>query len=97
MKTNIAQLKKKIIPILVKNDVRRAAIFGSYARNEAKKNSDVDILIEYKNDDKSLLDLVGLKLELEEQLKRKVDLLTYDSIHHLIKKQILEGQKIILR
>ena len=96
MKTKIAELKKKINPILIKNDVKRAAIFGSYARGEATKKSDVDILIEYKNDDKSLLDLVGLKLELEKKLRKKVDLLTYDSIYHRLRENILSSQKIIL-
>lgn len=96
MNPTITEIKKTIVPILKHNDVKRAAIFGSYARGEQKKKSDLDILIEYKNDNKSLLDLVGLKIELEETLKKKVDLLTYDSIHHLLKEYILEDQKIIL-
>lgn len=95
MKPTILELKKKIVPILKKNDVKRAAIFGSYAHGDATEKSDVDILIEYKNDDKSLLDLVGLKMELEEKLNKKVDLLTYDSIHHLLREYIFKDQKII--
>jgi len=93
---SIQEIKKKINPILKKNGVKRAAIFGSYARGEEKKRSDVDILIEYKNDDKSLLDLVGLEMELKKKLRKKVDLLTYDSIHPLLRESILEDQKIIL-
>ena len=96
MKVNISALKKKINPILIKNDVKRAAIFGSYARGEAKKNSDVDILIEYGHDDKSLFDLVHLQDELEKKLKKKVDLITYDSIYHRLRENILSSQKIIL-
>ena len=73
----------------------KAGIFGSYARGEQKKNSDVDVLIKYKNK-KSLLDFVGLQQELEDKLKKKVDLLTYNSINHLIKERILnEEVKII--
>ncbi len=60
--------------------MERAAIFGSFARGEAKANSDVDLLIEYRAKGKSLFDLVDLKLELEEILGRKVDIVTYDSI-----------------
>jgi len=75
--------------------VIKAGIFGSYARGEQKKNSDVDVLIKYKNK-KSLLDFVGLQQELEDKLKKKVDLLTYNSINHLIKERILnEEVKII--
>ena len=44
---------------------------------------------------KSLLDLAALKLELEECLERKVDVLTYNSLHPLIKKHILSEKKII--
>lgn len=44
----IESIKKKIVPILKKHGVVRAGIFGSYARGEQNKNSDVDILIEVK-------------------------------------------------
>ena len=96
MKVDIVKLKKKINPILIKNDVKRAAIFGSYARGEATKNSDVDILIEYKNDDKSLFDLIGLHVELEEKLKKKVDLVEYAMIHPRLKDRILKEQLVVL-
>ena len=96
MNADIMQIKKKIVPILKKNDVKRAAIFGSYARGNQKKKSDIDILIEYKNDDKSLFDLVHLQEELEKKLKKRVDLLTYDSIYHRLRENILSSQKIIL-
>lgn len=93
---NIQEIKIKIKPILKRHDVKRAALFGSYARGGPKKKSDIDILIEYKNDnDKSLLDFVGLKLELEKKLGKKVDVLTYNSIHSLLKDIILNEQKPI--
>ena len=88
-------LKKKIIPILKKNHIVRAGIFGSYARGETKKRSDVDILVEI--DKKTgLFDFVGIKLELEEKLGKKVDLLTYKSIHPYIKKSILANEVRII-
>jgi len=92
----IKDIKKKITPILKRNDVKRAAIFGSVARGEAKKNSDIDILIEFKKNNKSLLDLAGLKIELEEKMNKKVDVLTYNSIHPFLKEIILKEQKLIL-
>ena len=95
MNKSIQKIKKKIIPILKRYGVKRAAIFGSLAKGEVKKNSDLDILVEFKGE-KSLLDLVGLKLELEEILERKVDVLTYDSLHPLLKNIILNEQKAIL-
>jgi len=91
-KAEIMNLKKKIIPILKRNNVVKAGIFGSFARGEAKKGSDIDILIEVKAKKFSLLDLIRLEMELEKKLKRKVDLLTYKSIHPLLKNRILSEE-----
>ena len=93
----LSRIKRKIIPILKKNDVVKAGIFGSYARGEAKKRSDIDILIKVKRGKKfSLFDLVGLQMELEKKLGKKVDLLTYNGISPYLKKYILEDEiKII--
>lgn len=93
-KDNITKLKRKILPIIQSYEVKKAALFGSFVRGEAGKNSDIDMLVEFKGA-KSLFDLVGLKIELEELLKRKVDVLTYKSLHPLLKKRILNEQKII--
>jgi len=96
MKTNknIEAIKKKIIPILKKNKVVRAGIFGSYARGEQKKNSDIDVLIQPP---KGIgLGFVGIKLELEDELGRKVDLLTYKSLHPLLTEEPLTGTELPL-
>lgn len=87
-------IKKQIVPILRRQGVTKAAFFGSFATGKARKRSDIDILVNLKKD-KSLLDLVGLKLELEEKLGRKVDVLTYNGIHPLLKDRILNEQKVI--
>ncbi len=87
-------IKKQIVPILKRQGVTKAAFFGSTARGEAKKNSDIDLLVNLKKD-KSLLDLVGLKLALEKKLGKKIDILTYNGIHRLLKDKILNEQKII--
>jgi len=91
----IQSIKRKIVSILKRHGVKKAAIFGSFVRGEAKKNSDIDILVEFKRE-KSLLDLVALEIELEKTLKRKVDILTYGSIHPLLKDIILKEEKVIL-
>lgn len=87
-------IKKQIIPILKQQGVIKAALFGSIVRGEIKKNSDIDILIKFKGQ-KSLMDLVRLEFELQKKLGRKVDVLTYDSIHPLLKDIILNEQKMI--
>ncbi len=93
MNEKIAEIKKKIVKILKKNKVVRAGIFGSYARGEQKKSSDVDILIEF---DGSLLDLVRLESELEKRLGIKVDLLTYNGINPHLKEYILPEEVRII-
>lgn len=95
IQTTISNLTRKIRPTLIKHDVVSAALFGSYARGENRANSDVDILVRFRGR-KSLLDLVALETTLKGLLKRNVDLLTYKSIHPLLKDRILSEQKKIL-
>jgi len=88
----MALQKKAVIrlsrPILRRNGVVQAGLFGSVARGEAGRTSDVDFVIRFAGR-KSLLDLVKLKLDLEDRLKRRVDILTYRSIHPLLRDRIL--------
>jgi len=89
------RLKEKILPILKKYGIKKAALFGSFARGEQKPDSDIDILVKFKDrENKTLLDLVGLELELVDVLNRKVDVLTYNSIHPLLKDYILKEQVV---
>ena len=64
-------------------------IFGSYARNEQTKESDLDILVNF-GETISLLDIIGLEQELSEKLGVKVDLLTERAVHPKIMKYIEE-------
>ena len=90
----INRIKKIIVPILKKNGVARAGIFGSYARGEQKKGSDLDIIIQPP---KGMgLRFIGLKLDLEKKIGKKVDLLTYKSISPYLKEQILGDEVKIL-
>jgi len=95
MKTNIEQIKRKILPVLHRYGVTKVGLFGSCIRDEMEPESDIDILVEIEKDI-SLLDFVGLKLEIEEALNRKVDLVEYDTIKPLLRERILKEQVIIL-
>jgi len=92
---SIQEIKEKITPILQQYGITKAAIFGSLAKGEATTSSDVDILVEIKGD-MSLLDFIGIKIEIEEALKMKVDLVEYNTIKPIIKERILAQQVIIL-
>ena len=95
MSPNIKKIRDKIYPILKRYDVTKAALFGSFVRGENKKGSDIDILVEIEKDI-SLLDFVGLKLDIEEVLGSKVDLVEYNTIKPLLKERILKEQVRIL-
>ena len=95
MRKAVEELKSKIIPVLQQHDVIHAAIFGSFARGEEKEDSDLDILVEL-GEGKSLLDLAALKLELEETLRRKIDVVTYNALHPRIRERVLEEQVAII-
>jgi uncharacterized protein len=65
----------RLVDICRQNDISMVGIFGSMARGEAKKKSDIDLIVRFSKR-KSLLALVRLERELTEALGRKVDLLT---------------------
>ena len=87
---SIEDIKRKVVPILKRNKVIRAGIFGSYARGEETKDSDVDILVELGSE--VGFGFVGIQFEIEEKLKKKVDLLTYKSVNPYLKKRIFEEE-----
>ena len=93
--SHIARIKQSLLGVLEKNGVKRAALFGSVVRGEATEESDIDILVEFEGR-KSLLDLAGLQIEIQELLGKKVDVLTYGSLHPLLKDRILKEQAVIL-
>jgi len=93
MKLNRKDIEIKVIPLLKKYEIKKAALFGSYARGEEREDSDVDILVEMGKE-KSLLDLAGLQIDISELLKRKADVITYSSIHRRLKKIILKDARV---
>ncbi len=99
MKNNkeIDEIKQKILPILKDHKVTKAGIFGSYARGEQKKKSDVDILVEISDDNMGLLGFIRLKNILERAIKRKIDLVEYNLIRKELRESILSDEIPILR
>lgn len=85
---DLETLKRIAIPILKANGVKKAAVFGSFARGNANENSDVDLLVKYE-EGTSLFDVVDLKNQLEAALGREVDLVSYDFIDKYIKERVL--------
>jgi predicted nucleotidyltransferase len=84
----------RLIDICRQNDVSMVGIFGSMARGEAKKKSDIDLLVRFSKR-KSLLAVVRLERELSEALGRKVDLLTEGAISPYLKERILKETQVV--
>lgn len=96
MNLTIDEIRNKIVPILPNYGIKQLAIFGSVVRGESTEDSDIDILVEFKDkENKTLLDLVGFELDIAQLLHHKVDVLTYASIHPLLKEHILQEQEIL--
>ena len=84
----------RLIDICRQNDVSMMCIFGSMARGEAKKRSDIDLLVRFSKR-KSLLAVVRLERELSEALGRKVDLLTEGALSPYLRERILKETKVV--
>ncbi|MEK7127272.1 MAG: nucleotidyltransferase family protein [Patescibacteria group bacterium] len=95
MDDKLNQIKQLIIPVLKSAGVSRSSIFGSYARGDFNVNSDIDLLVNLP-DGNSLTDLVRLERKLKNVLNIDVDLLTYNSVHPLIKDRVFSEQYQIL-
>lgn len=77
-----------IIRLASRYGARNVRVFGSLARGEAGQDSDVDILVDMLPD-RSLLDLSGLLIDLQELLGCPVDVVTENMLHWYIRDKVL--------
>ena len=73
----------------------KAYLFGSQVRDEAKEESDIDILVELDYSQRIGLLFVEMQLELEEILQKKVDLVTTQGVSKYIKPIIEKERELI--
>ena len=96
--------KGEVLEILegVKEEVKHKykgeikGLFGSYARGDERKDSDIDVLVDF-DESADLFDLVGLTLFLEEKLGCKVDVVSQGSLREEIKAVCPEGDSVSMR
>lgn len=86
---------KKLKEILKKHGAVKVEIFGSYARGDANSESDLDVIVEFR-ERKSLLELIGIEQELEDALGMKIDLLTESSINPYLRDRIKKEAKVVM-
>jgi len=92
--------KKRLIELikeyLSKSPIEKAWLFGSFAREEEKFDSDIDLLIKLKKSANiDLLDYIGITHELEDLLKRNVDVVQYGTLNKNIEKKIYDEKVLI--
>jgi predicted nucleotidyltransferase len=78
----------EILRIAAKHGAREVRVFGSVARGEADRGSDIDFLVELETG-RSLMDLGGLQMELESLLGRRVDVVTARGLKARIRERVL--------
>ena len=88
------EIRDRIVTILKKYDAERIAIFGSYARGEAGKKSDIDILVRFARP-KSLIQLVQIEDEIATAVKMPVDLVTEKSVSPYLSPSIHRDEVVI--
>ena len=81
--------KKTLKDLFSLYKIRRMAVFGSYASGTQTRRSDVDFLVDFKRS-ADLLDQSGLKIELQELLGKKVDVVTPGSLSKYLRAKVLK-------
>ena len=89
---NIDELKERreaILQIAARHGARDVRIFGSLVRGQARPDSDVDVLVNLEPG-RSLFDLGGLLMDLQELLGRPVDVVTEQGLRERIRERVLK-------
>lgn len=86
--TEVLEILRSRPPELARYPIKSLAVFGSVARNEARADSDIDILVEFR-EPVGLFDFVRLQNELAALLDRRVDLVTPAALHPSMRDRIL--------
>jgi predicted nucleotidyltransferase len=86
--SELEQYQQLIVPVLKRYMIKRAAIFGSFAKGEANHHSDVDILIEPEKGF-TIFKFLELEQEIGALINRRVDLVEYSAIKSSIREEVL--------
>jgi predicted nucleotidyltransferase len=85
----LKEKRQEILRIAAMYGGRNVRVFGSRARDEARPGSDFDFLLDLDSD-RSLLDIVAIKQDLEDMLGRQVDVLTEAAISPYLREDVLK-------
>ena len=80
--------RRQILELAAHHGARDVRVFGSLARGEGRADSDLDLLVTL-GEERSLIDLVELKLDLESLVHRPVDVVTEQALSPYLREQVL--------
>ena len=84
---DVLEKREEILAIAARHGARRVRVFGSVARGEETRSSDLDLLVEFEPG-RSLLDQIALAQDLEDLLGREVDVVTEKGLHWYIRDRV---------
>src|SRR3989338_4788002 len=90
----LQEIQQKITPLLQRSNIEYAGVFGSVARGGATGNSDIDILVKFRNQP-TFSAYLKLDNDLRKELGQDIDLLTEGSVNKFLRPQIEQDLKII--
>lgn len=80
MTTTLQNIAKTVAPVMRKYGIKRASLYGSFARGNERPDSDVDLLIDFGTGSMGMFAYMRLVNEMERVLHRKVDIVTRESM-----------------
>ena len=84
----LVKKREEILNITEHYGAYNVRIFGSVARGENEPDSDIDFLVDLEPD-RTLFDMGGMLMDLQDLLQRKVDIVTEKGLHWYIKDRVL--------
>lgn len=84
--------REEILKVALQRGAKNVRIFGSVVRGETTSDSDIDFLVDLEPG-RSLFDLGGLWMDLQDLLGRDVDLVTENALHWYIRDRVLAEAK----
>ena len=91
---SIAEIQKKLHPVLKSYDITYAGIFGSVSRGDDRPDSDIDILVKLGKP-MGMFSYMKLIESIESLLGRKIDMVTEQSLSRFVKPYVMSDLKTI--
>ncbi|GAT69682.1 nucleotidyltransferase family protein [Planomonospora sp. ID91781] len=95
MDVDFTTIHPQLISLCERYGIAELAVFGSVARGDAREESDIDLLYVLKPGTEIGLEFFGFQEELEDLLGRKVDVVSKEGLHWIIRDQVLSDARVL--